>query len=82
MSEYACYFEMAQSSNRSVIFSGNHMESSNKVDCLDNQSRSAGSKSTKELLKSAFSIHNDIMNQNLKSSPGEEFFNFMGRLVT
>ena len=56
------------------------MESSNKVGCSDNQFGSAGSlpkKTTKELLKNAFSIHSDIMNQNLKSSPGEEFFNFI-----
>ena len=56
------------------------MESSNKVGGLDNQFGSAGSlrkKTTKELLKSAFSIHSDIMNQNLKSSPGEEFFDFI-----
>ena len=61
------------------------MESSkNKVACLDYQYGSAGSlrkKTTGEQLKSAFSIHKDAMNHNLKSSPGEEFFNFMGRLL-
>ena len=58
------------------------MESSNKVGCMDNQYGSAGSlrkKTTGEQLKSAFSIHKDAMNHNLKSSPGEEFFNFMSR---
>ena len=60
------------------------MESSNKVGCLDNQFGSAGSlrkKTTGEQLKSAFSINKDIKNHNLQSSPGEEFFNFIGGLL-
>ena len=63
------------------------MESSNKVACLDKIKTKYGSggsyrkKTTGEQLKSAFSIHKDAMDHNLKSSPGEEFFNFMGMLL-
>ena len=54
------------------------MESSKKVACLYGSAGSLRKKTTGEQFISAFSIHKDIMNHNLKSSPGEEFFNFMG----
>ena len=55
------------------------MESSKKVACLYGSAGSLRKRTTGEQLISAFSIHKDIMNHNLKSSPGEESFNFMGR---